>query len=96
MLTVQMAAQIKALFPGCPAPEAVAIAEHTARRGSGRVGRTASGRKLQEQALTLAVIAAIRHNHTNYDELLANGVDRASARDRIADRVGAILDQWKK
>jgi hypothetical protein len=96
MLAVQMAQQIRTLFPGCPITEAVAIAEHTARRGSGRVGRTAAGRKLQEQALTLAVIAAIRHNHTNYDELLANGVDRATARQAVADRVEAVLDKWRK
>jgi len=95
-LAARMAQQIGTLFPGCPMREAAAIAEHTARRGSGRVGRTEAGRKLEEQALTLAVIAAIRHNHTNYDELLAKGVDRATARQRVADQVEAILDQWRK
>ena len=95
-LAVRMAQQIGALFPGCPMPEAAAIAAHTARRGSGRVGRTESGRKLEEQALTLAVIAAIRHKHTNYDELLAEGVDRATAGQRVADDVQAILDRWRE
>ena len=42
-----------------------------------------------------AVIAAIRHNRTNYDELLAAGVGRADARDRVADRVRAILERWR-
>ena len=48
------------------------------------------GRKLDEQALTLAVAAAVRHNHTEYDELLANGVDRAAARHRVVDKVEEI------
>ena len=52
--------------------------------------------KLEEQALTLAVIAAVRHNHTNYDELLANGVDRATARQQMAARVEAVTEQWRR
>jgi hypothetical protein len=59
-----MAKQIGVLFPGCPAHELATIAEHTAARGSGRVGRTEAGRNLEERALTAAVIAAVRHNHT--------------------------------
>ena len=35
-----MTKQIAILFPGCPPRDAAAIAEHTAVRGSGRVGRT--------------------------------------------------------
>jgi len=54
------------------------------------------GRKLDEQALTLAVAAAVRHNHTEYDELLANGLDRAAARHRVVDKVEEILKQWRK
>jgi hypothetical protein len=79
-LAAQMIKQIAMLFPGCPASEVADIAEHTARRGSGRVGRTEAGRNLEESALTLAVVAAIRHKHTQYDELLASGVDRLTAR----------------
>jgi hypothetical protein len=95
-LVIRMTQRIGTLFPGCPPREAAAIAEHTARRGSGRVGRTEVGRKLDEQALTLAVAAAVRHNHTEYDELLANGLDRAAARHRVVDRVEEILKQWRK
>jgi hypothetical protein len=42
------------------------------------------------------VVAAVRHKHTNYDELLANGVDRAIARQSVADKVEATLEQWRK
>jgi hypothetical protein len=95
-LVVHMVQQIRILFPGCPPREAAAIAEHTAQRGSGRVGRTEAGRKLEQQALTLAVAAAVRHNHSDYDELLANGMDRATARQRVADKVEAILAIWRR
>jgi hypothetical protein len=73
-----------------------AIAEHTALRGSGRVGRSEAGRNLDEKALTLAVGAAIRHNHTTYDELLARGVDRRDARLQIAGKVEEILARWRR
>jgi len=94
-LAAQMIKQIAMLFPGCPASEVADIAEHTARRGSGRVGRTEAGRNLEERALTLAVVAAIRHKHTRYDELLASGVDRVTARQRIAVMVEEILARWR-
>jgi hypothetical protein len=46
--------------------------------------------------LTLAVAAAVRHNHTEKDKLLASGVDRADARERIAVDVEEILAAWRK
>jgi hypothetical protein len=95
-LVARMIKLIEQLFPGCPAAEAAAIAEHTAVRGSGRVGRSEAGRNLEDKALTLAVAAAVRHNHTPYDELLSSGVDRADARRQIADRVEDILAAWRK
>jgi hypothetical protein len=91
----RMIKQIAMLFPGCPTREVAAIAEHTAVRGSGRVGRTEAGRNLEDHALTLAVVAAVRHNHTQYDELLANGVDRVTARQQVADRVEETLATWR-
>jgi len=89
-----MTSAILALLPGCPPDEAHKIAEHTATRGTGRVGRSAAGRALQQDTLMLAVRASIRHRHTNYDELLAKGVERQDARDRVRDRVAEIVRQW--
>jgi hypothetical protein len=94
-LIVQMAKQIGLLFPGCPQPELTAIAQHTAARGSGRIGRTEAGRELQERALTAAVIAAVRHKHTEYDKLLARGMDRTTARQEVADKIQEILEAWR-
>ena len=93
-LVIRMSKQIKTLFPACPPDEVTAIAKHTAARGSGRVGRTEAGRALEKDALTAAVIAAVRHNHTEYDELLASGVDRRAARQRIAGQIDQILQSW--
>ena len=77
------------------AEEARAIAAHAAQRGSGRVGRSAAGRDLQPGAIALAVQAAIRHRHTKYDALLAQGADRAMAREAIRGEVEAILSRWR-
>src|SRR4051794_13958294 len=52
-------------FPGCPPAEARQIAMHAGLRSSGRVGRSAAGRALEPMAVKLAVIAHIRHEHTN-------------------------------
>jgi hypothetical protein len=91
-----MTKQIATLFPGCPPRDAAAIAQHTAVRGSGRVGRTAAGRNLEERALAAAVAAAVRHKHTEYDALLAAGLDRPLARQQVADQVQAILAAWRE
>jgi hypothetical protein len=94
-LADQMTERIRELFPHCPPEEARAIASHTAERGSGRVGRSAAGRALDGDALRMAVVAAVRHNHTGYDDLLARGADRAAAREQVRDRVEAVLQAWQ-
>ena len=74
-----------------PVSRAEAIARHTSLRGSGRVGRSAAGRSLDEEALTLAVVASVRHQDTDYDSLLMSGVSRAEARDLIRPAVDRLL-----
>jgi hypothetical protein len=93
-LQARMAAQITRLFPRCPPERAEAIAHHTGLRGSGRVGRSAAGRALDEQAITLAVVASIRHQDTDYDSLLMSGVPRDLARDRIRPAIERVLAGW--
>ncbi|KJY30562.1 MULTISPECIES: DUF2293 domain-containing protein [Streptomyces] len=93
--TAAFAAEILRLFPGCPPERARAIASHASVRGSGRVGRTAAGRALDEQAVSMAVRAAVRHTDTEYDALLMAGVHRFEARARLAARIDAILDGWR-
>jgi len=95
-LVKRMTRRIRQLYPRCPEPEAQAIARHTTLRGSGRVGRSSAGRALDEQALRLAVIASVRHNHTDYDKLMMQGVDRASAREQVAERIYRLLSRWEQ
>ena len=80
--------------PGCPPDEARRIAAHTGRRSSGRVGRSAAGRELDPRAVDLAVIAHIRHEHTNYDELLMRGTDRTDARALVREQIDRKLAKW--
>lgn len=94
-LVAKMAAVIGTLFPRCPPARAQAIAEHTALRGSGRVGRSAAGRDLDPQAITAAVVASVRHEDTGYDALLMRGVAREEARERIRADVDAVLSAWR-
>jgi len=90
----RMADEIRRLFPGCPQPRATAIAQHAALRGSGRVGRSAAARALDERAITLAVVASVRHEDTDYDQLLMSGIPREAARDRVRPVIDAVLGTW--
>lgn len=93
-LVQAMTATLLRLYPRCPETEAREIAEHTAERGSGRVGRSAAGRELDPHALELAVRAHVRHAHTNYDELLMSGIERLEARARVQEEVDRVLAGW--
>jgi hypothetical protein len=88
------ASAVRASYPGCPAGAERRIAEHACLRRSGRVGRTAAARELAPEPIRLAVIAHIRHEHTNYDELLVRLGDRDSARCEVRERVDEILREW--
>src|ERR1700752_5380198 len=96
VLAMRMAESIRRMFPGCPPEEAQAIAAHTSLRGSGRVGRTASGRALEEEALRAAVVASIRHRHTKYDRLLMKVLGRMDARDAVRDDIDRVLESWRR
>jgi hypothetical protein len=95
-LHARLANAIVTTFPGCPAERAQAIARHAATRGSGRIGRTAAARELDRDAVELAVVAAVRHEDTAYDELLMSGIDRAEARHLVRDDVERVLDSWRQ
>jgi hypothetical protein len=94
-LADNMADEIRRLFPHCPAGRAESIARHASLRGSGRVGRSAAGRSLDEKAITLAVVASVRHEDTDYDSLLMSGIGRESARDRTRPDVDRVLVAWR-
>ena len=92
----RMAEEIRQLFPGCPVERAAEIAEHAGERGSGRVGRSAAGRALDERAVTLAVVASVRHRDTEYDSLPMAGLARDAARERVRGVIDDVLAVWRK
>lgn len=64
------------------------IAEHACLKYTGRIGRSAAAKSLDKEAVRLAVIAHIRHEETNYDELLKTDYDRSEARVQVNEKVG--------
>jgi hypothetical protein len=91
----RLAEAIRRIFPGCPAARAEAIARHAGLRGSGRVGRSAAARALDADAVTLAVVASVRHEDTGYDALLMSGMDREDARRAVRPEIDRVLDDWR-
>lgn len=90
----QFAQRLRELFPGCPAGREKKIAEHACLKYSGRIGRSAAAKQLDEAAIRLAVIAHIRHRETRYDKLLMRGYSRSAARAEIESEIVQILHQW--
>ena len=89
------AKRIGELYPASPRKERLQIARHTCRRSSGRVGRSAAARELEESAIDLAVRAHVRHAHSRYDELMVEGMDRLDARAEVAADVESVLRAWR-
>ncbi|MER8485391.1 DUF2293 domain-containing protein [Mesorhizobium sp. M1322] len=46
-------------------------------------------------AVWLATIAHIRHVHTDYEKLLAEGYDRDSARFFVMEQTNIVLTRWR-
>lgn len=46
-------------------------------------------------AVWLATVAHVRHAHTDYEKLLAEGYDRDSARYFVIDAINAVLTRWR-
>jgi hypothetical protein len=86
---------VRAQFPGCPPDRADRIARHAGERSSGRVGRTLAGRQLDPDPVRLGVVAAVRHEDTDYELLLAGGVPRLEARDRVRGDIDRVLAGWQ-
>lgn len=88
--------KILEFFPACPRGEAESIAQHACRKYSGRVGRSHAAKALDEGAITLAVRAYVRHQHTRYDELLGGGLEPFEARPLVADEIEEVLAHWRE
>ena len=91
----RFAQRIRELFPQCPAQSNMRIAEHACLKYSGRVGRCAQAKNLDDKAIRLAVIAYIRHEYTPYDTLLSKGYERRDVRAKVEDEVRQVLIKWE-
>jgi hypothetical protein len=90
----QFAEQIVKLFPHCPLQAADTIAQHACLKYSGRVGRSAAAKSFDPEAISLAVRAHVRHQYTDYDELLIESYERAEARMLVSDEVDQVIEKW--
>ena len=91
----RFALRVRELFPNCPTGRERAITEHACRKYSGRIGRSAAGKNLDEETIRLAVTAHIRHTETRYDELLGKGYEKREARERVEEEVLQVLAKWE-
>lgn len=98
----EFAESIRLRFPACPADEALAIAQHACEVGSGRVGRSSTA----ADPVRAAVVAHIRHEHTDYDEMLWAYTDewmdseerqetRLRVREKVREEIDSILRRWE-
>jgi len=92
----EFAVRLRELFPYCPLLLENEIAEHACKKYSGRVGRSANAKELNEKSIRLAVIAHIRHTETNYDKLLDSIVKKVDARKMVYPAVNAVLNYWEQ
>lgn len=90
----RFATRVRELYPRCPEGCERIIAEHACRKYSGRVGRSAAAKDLDESAVRLAVTAHVRHVETDYDSLLVSGYERREARRHVQDEVSQVLNDW--
>ncbi|KAK3692009.1 hypothetical protein B0T22DRAFT_678 [Podospora appendiculata] len=80
------------LYPRVPRHEIPRILKHALKKNSRRVGRTVK-MDLQHK-VRLAVKAHIRHNYTNYDNWLKEGVGKSAARERAWVQLCEIARAW--
>jgi hypothetical protein len=78
---------LRYLAPRIPDHEFEAVTDHALDS----VGLKAA---VPETAAWLSLVAYARHTFTEYDDLLAQGYDRDSARHFVADEMQAVLSGW--
>ena len=80
-------AALRHLAPRIPAHEFGAVVDHA-------LDSTGLRHATPETAAWLSLVAYVRHALTEYDDLLAQGYDQASARFFVADAMRETLAAW--
>ncbi len=83
----EIEAALRRLAPKIPPHEFSAVVDHALDSPGLRTAPP-------ESAAWLSLVAYLRHAFTGYDELLAQGYDRDSARFFVADEMQSTLQQW--
>jgi hypothetical protein len=83
----QIAGALRALAPRLPSHEFEAVLDHALDSPGLKVASA-------ESAAWLSLVAYARHVFTDYDDLLSEGYDPASARFFVADDLAAALQEW--
>ena len=82
-----LAAALRRLAPHIPPHEFGAVIDHALDSAGLKAAAP-------ETAAWLSLVAYVRHTFTDYDDLLAQGYDRDSARHFVADEMAALLSHW--
>jgi len=80
-------AALRRLAPNIPAHEFGAVIDHALDSAGLKAAAP-------ETAAWLSLVAYVRHTFTAYDELLAQGYDRDSARHFAAEEMTEVLARW--
>ncbi|HET7680590.1 MAG TPA: DUF2293 domain-containing protein [Xanthobacteraceae bacterium] len=84
----EIEAALRRLAPNMPPHEFSAVIDHALDSPGLRAAAS------PESAAWLSLVAYLRHAFTDYDELLAQGYDRDSARFFVAEEMQAGLEKW--
>jgi hypothetical protein len=83
----EIEAALRRLAPNMPSHEFAAVTDHAMDSAGLRAGSA-------EAAAWLSLVAYVRHVLTDYDALLAEGYDAASARFFVVSEMDEILSGW--
>ncbi len=87
MTRAALEAALRRLAPNIPSHEFGAVVDHALDSKGLRDAAP-------ETAIWLSLVAYARHVFTEYDDLLAQGYDRESARHFVMDEIAARLRDW--
>ncbi|KPM38886.1 hypothetical protein AK830_g7677 [Neonectria ditissima] len=84
---------VRRLFPQIPEEDIQKTIKRALEKRSGRVGRTSL--LVLDQKVQYAVVAHVRHSHTQYDTLIRGKMSRNDARIAIKGEVAKVLSRWR-
>ncbi len=84
--------KLSQLLPECPPETAEAMAREACFSYLDRMGKPIA--HFDDDTVWKVVQTYVRHQYTNYDELLMDGLGRQDARKRVRSQVDAVLKRW--